>query len=153
MNRLKEVRVSLGLTQPEVSAKLKEVEPRVDVGVVSRYENGVSLPTATQLTVIEEVLKASRYALYTEDELDLLTHIYIGETAPEGEKQLARRKPETRYRKCYRVPRPIIEALPADLLTTCNYVSWNDWHAACLRRLLAEYAARKKYANKKAGEA
>lgn len=42
MNRLQERRMVLGLTQPQVSARLKETEPRADVGMVSRYEKGVS---------------------------------------------------------------------------------------------------------------
>lgn len=42
MNRLQEKRLELGLTQPQVSARLKEVEARADVGMVSRYEKGVS---------------------------------------------------------------------------------------------------------------
>ena len=37
-NRLQERRLALGLTQPQVSARLKEVEARADVGMVSRYE-------------------------------------------------------------------------------------------------------------------
>ena len=49
MNRLQERRMALGLTQPQVSARLKETEPRADVGMVSRYEKGVCLPTADQL--------------------------------------------------------------------------------------------------------
>ena len=37
MNRLKERRLALGLSQPEVSAKLKEIDPRMDVSMVSRF--------------------------------------------------------------------------------------------------------------------
>ena len=52
MNRLQERRLALGLTQPQVSARLKEVEARADAGVVSRYENGVCLPTPEQAAVV-----------------------------------------------------------------------------------------------------
>lgn len=44
--------MALGLTQPQVSARLKETEPRADVGMVSRYEKGVCLPTADQLKAL-----------------------------------------------------------------------------------------------------
>ena len=64
MNRLQERRMALGLTQPQVSARLKETEPRADVGMVSRYEKGVCLPTADQLKALEDVLGASRTELY-----------------------------------------------------------------------------------------
>lgn len=49
MNRLQETRMLLGLTKPQVSAKPKSVEPRADVGMVSRYEKGVCLPTKANL--------------------------------------------------------------------------------------------------------
>ena len=55
MNRLQERRMVLGLTQPQVSARLKETEPRADVGMVSRYEKGVCLPTPDQLKALEDV--------------------------------------------------------------------------------------------------
>lgn len=39
MNRLQERRGTLGLTQPQVSARLRETEPRIDAGVVNEWEN------------------------------------------------------------------------------------------------------------------
>lgn len=69
MNRLQERRMALGLTQPQVSARLKETEPRADVGMVSRYEKGVCLPTADQLKALEDVLGASRTELYDAEDL------------------------------------------------------------------------------------
>ena len=56
MNRLQERRLALGLTQPQVSARLKEIEARADVGMVSRYEKGVCLPTEAQLAKVKEWL-------------------------------------------------------------------------------------------------
>ena len=72
MNRLQERRMALGLTQPQVPARLKETEPRADVGMVSRYEKGVCLPTPDQLKTLEDVLGASRTELYDAEDLDLL---------------------------------------------------------------------------------
>ena len=46
MNKLQERRVFLGLTQPDVSRELRKVDPRMDVGMVSRFERGACLPTA-----------------------------------------------------------------------------------------------------------
>ena len=45
MNNLKKRRLELGLTQPQVSDFLKMVDPRMDVSMVSRFENGVCIPT------------------------------------------------------------------------------------------------------------
>ena len=69
MNRLQERRLSLGLSQPEVSAKLKEIDPRMDVGMVSRFERGACLPTLPVLEALETILQASRTELFGEDEL------------------------------------------------------------------------------------
>lgn len=69
MNRLQERRLSLGLSQPDVSAKLKEIDPRIDVGMVSRFERGVCLPTLPVLRCLEAILQASRTELFGEDEL------------------------------------------------------------------------------------
>lgn len=69
MNRLRERRVALGLSQPELSARLKEYNPRMDVGMVSRFEGGVCLPTQETLKALEAILQAPRTELYDADDL------------------------------------------------------------------------------------
>ena len=144
MNRLQERRMALGLTQPQVSARLKETEPRADVGMVSRYEKGVCLPTPDQLKTLEDVLGASRTELYDAEDLALRWALPPAErrrvasetgTAPPT-------SPPGRFRKCYRISREFAASLPDDLLQVCGYSSWQSWHDAALKRLLAEYAAR-----------
>lgn len=140
VSALKRRRLELELTQPEVSAALKAVEPHIDVGMVSRYEKGVCLPTNDQLAKLEEVLQAPRTVFYRVEDLELLAG-----DKPRGVQRGPRReRHETRYRKCYRVPREFAESLPGDLLEVCGYSSWQSWHDAALKRLLGEYAARKK---------
>ena len=73
MNRLSEKRIELGLKQSEVAEVLKQVEPRIDVSMVSRYEKGVCLPTLQQLEALEAVLQTPRNMLYDENELDLIS--------------------------------------------------------------------------------
>ena len=68
MNRLKERRLELGLTQEAVSGVLRLADPRMDVSMVSRFENGVCLPTDEVLTALEAALRASREYLYGEEE-------------------------------------------------------------------------------------
>ena len=70
MNRLKERRLELGLTQEEVSGILKLADPRMDVSMVSRFENGVCLPTEEVMTALEAALRTSRAYLFGEDEKD-----------------------------------------------------------------------------------
>lgn len=153
MNRLQERRLALGLTQPQVSARLKEIEPRADVGMVSRYEKGVCLPTREQLEGLEEVLQADRMALYDAEDLDLLGVLKREEATEESERPAKAPPPSHagRFRKCYRISREFAESLPDDLLQVCGYSSWQSWHDAAMKRLLAEYAARKR-AGKKGGK-
>ena len=75
MNRLQERRLALGLSQPEVSAKLKEIDPRMDVGMVSRFERGACLPTLPVLEALETVLQASRAELFDGGELGAVLEI------------------------------------------------------------------------------
>lgn len=69
MNRLQDRRLELGLTQPQVSEMLKEVDPRMDVGMVSRFERGACLPTPKVLRALEGALQAPRTTLYGAEEL------------------------------------------------------------------------------------
>lgn len=153
MNRLQERRLALELTQPQVSAKLKEVEPRADVGMVSRYEKGVCLPTGPQLSILEELYGAARTELYDAEDLDLLGALRSAESAPDtGSEDIETAPPPShaeRFRKCYRISREFAASLPDDLLQVCGYSSWQSWHDAALKRLVGEYAARKRAAQKK----
>lgn len=83
MNHLQERRQALGLTQPQVSAKLREVDPRYDVGMVSRLENGVCLPSPKVLIALEDTLQASQAELYGDDELSVMEAIAATEPLPE----------------------------------------------------------------------
>lgn len=152
MNRLQETRMLLGLTQPQVSAKLKSVEPRVDVGMVSRYEKGVCLPTKDQLAALEDLYGVPRTEIFDLEDLDLLGLPAV-ESEPTEESEKADKAPPPshagRFRKCYRISREFAASLPDDLLQVCGYSSWQSWHDAALKRLLAEYAARSRGIKKK----
>ena len=153
-NRLQERRLELGLTQPQVSDRLKEVEPRADVGMVSRYEKGVCLPTVAQITALEEIYGMAREELYHMEDLDLLGILpQPCKATPESEGAQRVDPPSHlgRVRKCYRISQKFAASLPDDLLEVCGYSSWQSWHDAALKRLLGEYAARKKAAVKKEG--
>jgi transcriptional regulator with XRE-family HTH domain len=158
MNNLRTKRVELGLTQPQVSKALKAVEPRADVGMISRYEKGVCLPTSAQLDKLEDILQAGRLELWDADAIDLLRGAAaLGDDVTlcgdaehdSGACKTAKQQKETRFRKCYRIPREFAASLPEDLLAVCGYNSWQSWHDAALKRLLAEYAARKKVLSSK----
>ena len=72
MNSIKERRMALGMTQPQLSAILREIDPRIDVGMVSRFEQEVCFPTEAVLKCLESTLQADRSELYSELELCLV---------------------------------------------------------------------------------
>lgn len=69
MTAIKERRLALGLTQPQVASMLKAVDPRMDVAMVSRIENGVCLPTAKVLASLTTILQADVSELFPADEV------------------------------------------------------------------------------------
>lgn len=147
MNFLQHYRLSRGLTQPQVSRHLKEVEPRADVGMVSRYEKGVCLPTPAQMETLEAVLGKSRHELYAFEDINLVSATAQQPPEPEATAPApvkSDNRSVTKFRKCYRLPREFVNTFPSDLLDICGYVSWDAWHAAAIKRLLSEYAARKR---------
>ena len=146
-NRLKDRREALGLSQIDVSQRLRTVEPRADVSMVSRYENGVCLPTGPQMEVLEQTLEASRLDLYDPMDLDLMVPAILFPVPKREPKHETRRGLRT-MRRCFRMSRSFAETLPADLLEACGYTSWQSWYDAAIKRLLGEYAARKKAASR-----
>lgn len=95
MNRLQDRRLELGLTQPQVSEMLKEVDPRMDVGMVSRFERGACLPTPKVLAALETALQASRTELYGGEDLLFVRELeeamggVAAEEWPEGVQRIA----------------------------------------------------------------
>lgn len=72
MNKLQERRTALGLTQPQLSEILKAADPRIDVGMVSRFERGACLPTARVLEALETALQAHRSVLFDKGDLSVI---------------------------------------------------------------------------------
>lgn len=148
MNTLQEKRTSLGLTQPQVSEALKAVEPHADIGMVSRYERGVCIPTDAQIAALEKLYGAHRADLWDIHDLDLLHMVPEYSAENQGSVPMAVDTPKKDLRSvffkkmCYRVPRKFAETIPPDIFQVTGYSSAQSWHDACLRRLIGEYAAK-----------
>lgn len=72
MNSIRERRLALGMTQPQLSAILRQIDPRIDVGMVSRFEQEVCFPTEAVLKGLETALQADRSELYSAIELSIV---------------------------------------------------------------------------------
>ena len=67
MNNLKEMREIAGLSQKELAALIQDVEPRIDVGMISRFETGVCLPTPIVARALAKCLSTSVRNLFGEE--------------------------------------------------------------------------------------
>ena len=121
-NRLQERRLELGMTQPQVSERLRATEPRCDVGMVSRYEKGVCLPTKEQLSSLEVLYGIPMTEIYRMEDLDLLGLLPAPQEATAESEKVVRVEPPShlgRVRKCYRISQAFASSLPDDLLQVC----------------------------------
>ena len=58
-NNLKNIRLSKGLKQTEVVEKMKDLEPNIDVSLLSKFENSVCTPTPNQLLILASIYECS----------------------------------------------------------------------------------------------
>ena len=82
---LRETRLDRRLTQPQIVAKMKEVEPRVDVALYSKMESGICLPTPPLMGVMDiQPVQVPRRIQVTkpQDASPLLRHHRVA--APKG---------------------------------------------------------------------
>lgn len=81
MSRVRDRREELGMKQSELLALLKETDPRMDIGTLSRIENGYVLPASEEiLTALERHLQAPRTDLFEQVEVFAIA----GTKAPVG---------------------------------------------------------------------
>lgn len=73
MNYLRRAREKKGLTQLEAVKAIRGVDKRVDVPLLSKYENGVALPTPPEAAVLCEIYQTDMLELYKKKDIDLLS--------------------------------------------------------------------------------
>lgn len=75
MNNLKKRRLALGMSQAELSDELKKVDSRMDVGMISRFENGVCLPFPNALKALATALQAPAEELFSGEDLTAIEQL------------------------------------------------------------------------------
>ena len=135
--RLKDAREDMGLKQRDVIKSLRDIEPRADASLLSRYETGLALPTPGQLRTLCEIYDARPLDLYEPQEIDLAgcMAIKLRRDTRKGDRHRITR------RVSFRVPEGACKSLDYHKLEACGYSSRQSWFDACLRRLEAQYAA------------
>lgn len=144
---LRAIRLDRRLTQPQIVAKMKEVEPRVDVALYSKMESGICLPTPPLMGVILSVLDCPLHDIYTLDEIAFPSiQPEVIEIPEEARVPVHPRKPDRRkgdrHRKtrriCLRVDNATAEALPK-ICAAQGYKSVQAWQQDCLDTLIHNY--------------
>lgn len=83
MNNLKEMREIAGLSQKELAALIQDVEPRIDVGMISRFETGVCLPTPIVARTLAKCLSTSVRNLFGKEGQTYIYEVNAEETPVE----------------------------------------------------------------------
>lgn len=101
MNRVSERRQELGMTQRELLAIVKEADPRVDIGLLSKIESGICLPSYEIMAALERGLQAAQSDLFddivvfraqnTKAPVGRITTI-VAHAIPEGKANAVKRK-------------------------------------------------------------
>ena len=133
---LRETRLDRRLTQPQIVAKMKEVEPRVDVALYSKMESGICLPTPPLMGVILSVLDCPLHDIYSLDEIAFPSvQPDVIEIPEEARVPVHPRKSR---RICLRVDNATAELLPK-ICAAQGYKSVQAWQQDCLDTLIHNY--------------
>ena len=83
MNNLKAVREEMGLSQKELALLVQDIDPRIDNGMISKFENGVCLPTPVIARAFANRLQTSVRDLFGEEGQTYISDITLVETPVE----------------------------------------------------------------------
>ena len=131
MNRIRERREELGMKQYELLALLKDTDPRMDIGTLSRIENGYVLPASEDvLAALERHLQAPRSDLFEEVEVFAVKDtkapvgritMLVADAVPEGHQNaISRRELAERLGVSDRRARQYLELAKLDGLVIAN---------------------------------
>ena len=131
-----------------ISTKLEELNLRrkdlcariIDNRELSKIENHHALPTVPQLQHICQRLECMPLDLFAKEEIDLIGCM----TPKQASNERKGDRHKLTHKKTFRVTDGVATALTDELLHACGYSSLQSWFDACVRRLFAEYAAKRK---------
>lgn len=102
MSRVRERREELGMKQNELLNLIRQVDPRMDIGTLSRIENGFVLPASEEcMAALEKALQAPRCDLFEGLEVFAIEDakrpvgritMMVADAVPEGKRNAISRK-------------------------------------------------------------
>ena len=131
MNRVRDRREELGMKQADLLALLKETDPRMDIGTLSRIENGYVLPASEEvLAALERHLQAPRSDLFEAVEVFAAENVkapvgritwLVADAVPEGKANaISRQELAEKLGVCDRTMREWLENAKKDGLPIAN---------------------------------
>ena len=124
--KMREPRIGKRYSQQHVADIVAKVEPRADVPLISRYENGVCLATPAQARAICELYECGLADLYDVEDLDFGQNRLKRASAERGE--------GLPYKLTVRVPDDLAKAFFEDL-RVCEYTGPTDFLRDCIKKL------------------
>lgn len=132
--RLKEARERAGLTGQAAAIALKQAEPRICRSDISRYENGVCLPTPAQFRRLKSLYGVRAEDLATPEEVDFGIHRPRKAEKSEEAQQY--------YKLTVRLPMECARGLTEELLVL-GHESVTAWIKKCRKNLHRAYIKKK----------
>lgn len=129
---LKAAREAAGIKQKETLSILRQVEPRVDKPMVSKYENGVCIPTPSQLSALCALYGRPLSELYGAGILD-----YFRAGAAAHKKARTRAERPGTYKLTVRLPDALATGLRGRLRRS-GYESITAYVVHCIEQLPPE---------------
>lgn len=130
--RLKEFRGEI--KQKELLQAIKVVDSRVDIGLLSKYENSIALPTPPQLSAICEFLGVEPLDIYSPNE------IYLDKHKPDIATVAVKKAVDTNtYVLTARLDRAACKWLDKQVLEKCGYSSITNFVRCCVVQLKKQY--------------
>lgn len=124
--KMRELRIGKRYSQQHVADAIAKVEPRVDVPLISRYENGVCLATPPQVKAICELYGCIPTDVYDPEDVEFPQNRTKQVKAARGE--------GLPYKLTVRVPDDLAKAFFEDL-RVCEYTGPTDFLRDCIKKL------------------
>lgn len=134
-------------TQETLLEVLKQVDKRVDIGLVSKYENYIAMPTPKQLLAICDYFGVYPLDIYEPSEMYFDANANMASLAQIKPKK--RRKANV-YKLTVRLDKEACKWLKSDVLAVCGYDSISQYIRSCVAKLKEEFEARQETEHKKA---
>ncbi len=112
ISKLEKTANSKGFSLSELARRIKPIFPSQDKSMLSKYANGVCVPSNIALDIITNELQCSRLDLFDYEQLDLLGPLRLNSSVATAEnKKLILNEERTIYKATFEMPKELSDIL------------------------------------------